>query len=402
MRNLLIFTALLLGLLGGGCRKEVTPLHTLTISLVLPKGFDLSSIPDGTEVKLISGTTGRETTVLTTEGTGVISTDQPQGIYDGSASFSVKSGNDEYLFNGLFSNLLLDSKKDVQLQLSLSKNSGGFLFKEIYFAGSKTPDGKTYSSDQFHEIYNNTNDTLYADGLCIAILEPTATKPNVWVNTDGSNLDKLPTTYQQWIIPGTGKEHPVLPGKSIVIAQDGIDHQKDPNGNPLSPVNLAKADWETYAASSGKDTDSPGVPNLVMMYTTSSAMTDWMASIDGSAVILFRLPVPWTQFVADPANFMTKPGVTSTTKYLMIPKGYVIEAVEVVQVDPTKRYKRLPTELDAGYTYLDEGSLSSKSIRRKVKLIVDGRVIYKDTNNSTADFLHDLAPTPWMNPANVE
>lgn len=86
----------------------------------------------------------------------------------------------------------------------------------------------------------------------------------------------------------------------------------------------------------------------------------------------------------------------------MIPKGYVIEAVEVVQVDPTKRYKRLPTELDAGYTYLDEGSLSSKSIRRKVKLIVDGRVIYKDTNNSTADFLHDLAPTPWMNPANVE
>lgn len=147
MRNLLIFTALLLGLLGGGCRKEVTPLHTLTISLVLPKGFDLSSIPDGTEVKLINGTTGRETTVLTTEGTGVISTDQPQGIYDGSASFSVKSGNDEYLFNGLFSNLLLDSKKDVQLQLSLSKNSGGFLFKEIYFAGSKTPDGKTYSSE---------------------------------------------------------------------------------------------------------------------------------------------------------------------------------------------------------------------------------------------------------------
>lgn len=402
MKKLVIISIFLMGFLTFSCKKNVTPTYTLTLALTFPSGFNLASVPDGTEVKLISSETGRETIVLTVGGTGIISSLLTEGTYNGSTGFTVKVGPDEYVFNGVLSNVLLNKDSNIPMQLVLSKNTGGFIFKEIYYAGSKTPDAKPYPSDQFLEIYNNSNETLYADGLCFSVLEPVAAKPSVWVNTDGSIMDKLPCTYQAWIIPGTGKEHPVLPGKSIVIAEDGIDHKTDPNGNSLSPVNLGKAEWETYVAASGKDTDSPGVPNLVMMYTTSVLMQDWTMSVDGSAVILYRLPGAWDQFVADPTNLNTKPGITSTTQYLMIPKSYVIDAVEIVQLDETKRYKRLPIELDAGYTYLDAGSYSSKSIRRKAKLIVDGRVIYKDTNNSTADFLHDLVPTPWVNPTAVE
>ena len=402
MKKLLVFPILMLLLFAISCRKDVTPTYTLTIPLIFPTGFTLAGVPDGTEVKLISSTSGRETIVLTTGGTGIISVILTEGTYNGSCSFTVKVGADEYLFNGIMSNVLLNKDSNVPMPLVLSKNTGGFVFKEIYYAGSRTPDAKPYYADQFHEIYNNSNDTLYADGLCIAFLDQVAAKPNVWVNADGSMMDKLPCTNQSWIIPGTGKEHPVLPGRSIVIAEDGIDHKTDPNGNPLSPVNLGKADWESYMAAPGKDTDSPGVPNLVMTYTTNTGIQDWVTSVDGSAVILYRLPVPWEQFVADPANLKTRPGIISATQYLMIPKSYVIDAVEVVQADETKRYKRLPIELDAGYTYLDAGSYSSKSIRRKAKLIVDGRVIYKDTNNSTVDFLHDLDPTPWVNPTAVE
>jgi hypothetical protein len=86
----------------------------------------------------------------------------------------------------------------------------------------------------------------------------------------------------------------------------------------------------------------------------------------------------------------------------MVDKKHVIDAVEIVRVETDKRYKRLHTELDAGYTYLDGGTYCSKSVRRKAKLIVEGRVIYKDTNNSTEDFLHDLTPTPGVNPTAVE
>ena len=401
MKKLVIISIFLVGILAS-CKKDVTPTYNLTIPLTFPTGFTLGSVPDGTEVKLINALTGRETILVTAGGTGTVTTVLTEGTYDGSCSFTVKVGTDEYVFNGVLSKVVLSKDASVPMPLVLAKNTGGFILKEIYFAGSKTADAKTYYSDQFHEIYNNSNETLYADGLCISVMEQTANNPNVWVNADGTIMDKLPCTFQTWIIPGTGKEHPVLPGKSIVIAQDAIDHKTDPNGNPLSPVNLAKADWESYVAASGKDTDTPGVPNLTLMYTTSVSMVDWLHSVFGSAVILFRLPVAWETYVADVTNFKTKPGSTSTTQFLMIPKSYVIDAVEIVNADETKRYKRLPTDLDAGYTYLDGGTYCSKSIRRKAKLVVEGRVIYKDTNNSTADFLHDLTPTPWINPTAVE
>jgi hypothetical protein len=189
-----------------------------------------------------------------------------------------------------------------------------------------------------------------------------------------------------------------------VIAQDGIDHKTDPNGNPLSPVNLGKADWESYVEASGKDTDSPGVPNMTLMYTTSVSMVDWLHSVFGAAVVIFRLPagVAWTDFAKDPANFKTKPGSTSTTQFFMVSKSLVIDAVEIVSPETAKQNKRLPLDLDAGFTWIDGGTYCSKSIRRKAKLIVDGRVIYKDTNNSTNDFLHDLTPTPRINPTSLE
>jgi hypothetical protein len=380
---------------------QVTPTHQVNIHLVLPGGFTDGTIPDAVLIKVKNLSTGRETE-LTADATGSVTTALAEGNYSLSSSFSLKAGNVEYTFNGIINEYLLTMETTIMLNLTLAKNSGGFVIKEVYFSGSKTPEAKSYYDDQFHEIYNNTNDTLYADGLCIGVLEQVSSSPNVWVNGDGSFMDQLPLAFHVWIVPGTGKQHPVMPGKSIVIAQDGINHKSDPNGNPLSPVNLGNADWETYVDVAGKDLDSPGVPNLTMMYTTSATMYDWLHSVFGAAVVIFRLPTAWQTYVADAANFKTKPGSTSTTKYFMIDKKNVIDGVEIVRAETDKRYKRLPNDLDAGYTYLDGGTYCSKSVRRKVKMIVNNRVIYQDTNNSTNDFLHDLVPTPGVNPATVE
>ncbi|MCE1198789.1 MAG: DUF4876 domain-containing protein [Marinilabiliales bacterium] len=392
---------LLLALLLVQCKREITPAHLLNLTLTLPKVFGQVKFPPTTAITLTNTETGR-IQIKQPDENGLLSIPLAEANYKISCDLDLPIDGLDYIFHKSMNSLNLNQDTDLQLELILGSNTGGFVFKEIYYVGSMTPEGKQYGSDQFHEIYNNTTDTLYADKLCIGLLQQVGNNPNVWLNPDGTVMDNLPLTYQVWIVPGSGKEHPVYPGQSFIIAQDGINHKKDPNGNPNSPVDLSHADWETYMEVSGKDLDSPSVPNLTMMYTTSTTINDWSASVNGSAVILFRLPVEWKTYVDNPANFKTLPGSSSSTKYFMVNKNYVLDAVEIVSPDETRRYKRLPESLDAGLVFTVGGSYCGKSIRRKARFIIDGRVIYKDTNNSTADFLHDLIPTPGINPTAIE
>ena len=69
---------------------------------------------------------------------------------------------------------------------------------------------------------------------------------------------------------------------------------------------------------------------------------------------------------------------------------------------PNQRVVRLRSEVDAGIVFMAK-PYGAKSIRRKVESIApDGRVILKDTNNSTDDFLRDVDPTPGIIPHTVD
>ena len=95
-------------------------------------------------------------------------------------------------------------------------------------------------------------------------------------------------------------------------------------------------------------------------------------------------------------NLIAKPSSTgsNTTFFTKVANKYLIDAVETVKDEAHAIYKRFSPELDAGYTYVTTGSYSGKCIRRKIKEIANGRVIYQDTNNSTSDFLKDVEPKP--------
>ena len=85
----------------------------------------------------------------------------------------------------------------------------------------------------------------------------------------------------------------------------------------------------------------------------------------------------------------------------MVHKDWVIDGVECNRTEEDKRFKRLPTSVDAGMTW-SLATYNSKSVRRKAEKILDGKVIYKDSNNSTNDFINDLTPTPFVHPATVD
>lgn len=395
--NLLIVIILTVALFVS-CQKDGAKLYDISVQVSYPTGYtasDLSKI----KVTLVNSQTAREDSART-DATGLALFQVEQGTYTISASISTV----DFAFNGISENVnLSDLTPNINISLVAVALKGGLVFKEIYYTGSKTSAQTSYYSDQFHEIYNNSDEIIYLDGLCLGVLEPASSSASAWVNTDGSLMDQIPVTFHTWMWPGTGQTYPLAPRTSIVVAQDAINHQTDPAGNPSSPVNLANAQWETYVQAPGKDTDTPGVPNLTLVYTTSTTMFDWLSSVFGAAVVMFRLPtgLDYQTFVSTPANFKTKPGSSGTTQYLMVDKSWVIDAVEEVQSDPTKQYKRLPTSLDAGKIWCS-GTYVSKSIRRKVDKIIDGKVIYKDTNNSTVDFLGEQTPTPFVHPTVVD
>ena len=56
------------------------------------------------------------------------------------------------------------------------------IFKEIYYCGSRPEKGGVYFRDQFYEIYNNSADILYLDGIYFANLTPgtATTKLPIW------------------------------------------------------------------------------------------------------------------------------------------------------------------------------------------------------------------------------
>ncbi len=263
---------------------------------------------------------------------------------------------------------------------------GGLVIKEVYYTASQTPSGGNYFSDQFVEIYNNSTDTLYLDSLCIADIHGSAGLINPGslptpFNTDNANA----YASNIWRIPGTGKQRPLAPGKSIVIAQDGVNH-KDATLNPNSPVDLSNADWETFnERPDNRDADAPGVPNLERVYFTGGF--DWLMPVFGPSLVIFK---------ADFASLeqVPIPGASPTaTPRIKIPNNIVMDGVEFLRDGTSASFKRLPAALDAGFAFAD-GTYNKQSLRRKTSTTINGRRVLQDNNNSTADFEKIPLPTP--------
>lgn len=265
---------------------------------------------------------------------------------------------------------------------------GALVIKEVYYTGSQTPSGGTYFSDQFIELYNNSTDTLYLDSLLIA---------DIYGNSGQINPTSLPTPFQSdadavyassiWRIPGTGRQHPLAPGGSAIIAQDGINHRTDPNGNAASPVDLSTANWETYnERPDNRDLDAPGVPNLERIYFTGGF--DWLLTVFGPGVVIFRHPDP------SALQQVAVPGLpASFAPRIRIPNGFVVDAFEAVQNGNSGSYKRLTAAVDGGFVFA-AGTYTSQSARRKVAATIGARRVLQDTNNSTNDFVIITPPTP--------
>jgi hypothetical protein len=251
----------------------------------------------------------------------------------------------------------------------------------------------TYYYGGFLELTNNSDTTIYLDGLAVgdayakafdlrqgwcAASDFVTTDPDgVWTRFFGS-------------VPGRGRDHPLAPGASAAIATDGIDHSALVDG----ALDLSHADFEFIG---NADVDNPGVPNMVDL-----TMKFWAYMPHGLVSGFFTTSVV-IAFVALPVDTASLPH-TPGNDYVRIPRDRLLDVV-ASRANHIFQWPECPHIVHSNFDRHPARFLTPSyqvaevvSAHRKVAYTrPDGRKILQHTRSGMTDFF--IAPrTPWVLP----
>ena len=282
---------------------------------------------------------------------------------------------------------------------------GNFVLAEIFFAGTETPEGKRYIGDKYFVIFNNSADTLSADGLIL--LEADLNSVQKYDLGDHDFRDKYFAVDAMYRVPGDGNTYRVAPGQALLIADNAMDH----TAANINSFDLSTADFEWYDVSSSAgatDVDNPDVPNLDKLYCYTQ--TIWVPHNQGHKSFgLARFPEGMTSeqyfatdsfYVKYDYEIVTAAGTFSQSrKSYMIPNEWMVDGVNLAPLE-TFQWLTMSDKIDAGYTYVaptgSDVTRFGKAVRRKTKALLNGRRLLQDTNNSTDDFDPAVPADPYF------
>lgn len=423
--SIIVLLALVIQSCSNNDENEALKPVNFSISVKYDETFN-SLITKSSSVTIVNNETGNKYTIKSDDSGNAQFNQILPGVYSVSATKVMQSAEftdtfgytpteTEINFNGSASSVTVNNKTtSINVVMKTSK-VGDFVLKQIHYGGSDTQKGASIR-DQFIEIYNNSNTVQYADGLYIAQLYgsfATTVYPYTlangqydWSKSTGMTIGNAANTDYVYasnifIIPGNGTQYPVQPGKSIVIAQNAINHKSnymDNNGKSVSILNpdltldLSTADFESFLGTYLGDTylydiQNPAVPDLNIAYWGNKNKDMILDTAGRYGYAIFKMPS------ADFASLKSyKNPKGETTLYLQVPNSVIIDGVDTTK-DLGTNYipKKLATQIDGGTTYLPSGAFSSKSVIRKTKTTIAGRIILQDTNNSSNDFVEITA-----------
>ena len=268
-----------------------------------------------------------------------------------------------------------------------------FIFSEIFFNGERNS-GKMMHPDQYIVVYNPSNETLYADGLCIAVTHHLS-----WWDKAMWYDEYYPTRVPVGgfiTIPGSGKEHAVEPGERFVIAFTAIDHS-DVDGYDHA-VDLRGADYEVYYGPDANDVDNPEVPN-VLITENGDSFGFFMQPRGYVSPLMFKLENGNESTVkafvaahtsrsknlipADPEK--GTPEEIVEIDILSVDTKDIIDGVQTSDVPQDVKTRVIPEIVDRGKFLVNGCHRQELAVRKSV--VANGRTFYQDTNNSTNDFI---------------
>lgn len=385
IKYLLIF---LFGLFGGGCDDfpgiESKPNLTereVTFRIILKDNSGLMNIlfgsdkVRGAQINLKSNLLGLEYN-LTTDSNGLVSitgiisdkyiitanrvmTPDEMQIVSGTPASNIKLINR----TKRIIELNASSNQEIIIEMDMVAGTSPLVMSEIYACGP--PGAGLYYHDKYVEIFNQSDSTLYLDGLIIAVVY-------VYAPTWTHYRDDPEYVHSKniWYFPGNGTDYPIQPGQFILCAEDAIDHRI----NAPNSVDLSQSDFEFYK-DDAPDIDNPAIPNMIRFYQPSG--TDWLIAGETGALVLAKCPID---------------SIKPFDDQFLIPYKTILDGVEYMS-DPTRLDRKILNEsIDAGAT----GGIQFYTGKSMERILISdiGRKILKDENNSSVDFMIISPPSP--------
>lgn len=283
-----------------------------------------------------------------------------------------------------------NSSNQINLLLNVSTGKEGFVISEIFFRGTQTPNGKAYFADQYIKITNNTNELMYADSLVIMESAFTNGVKHKYIKDYRNEGFAAGAIY---MIPGKGKDVPVKPGETLLLALNGKNH-KSVNANSFD---LSNANFEFYDVSTNnyKDEQNANVKDLERIFTTSASIL--VLNMRGNkAYAIGKIQGTIKDFLKN--NYYEAQynndvnGKLMTQKAYFLPSAWIIDAVNVDMKDNPHDWNIIPVSMDNGFTYCSDNAKDKSGIGTAVvRKMKNGK--YVDTNNSSEDFTPKAKPT---------
>ena len=255
-------------------------------------------------------------------------------------------------------------------------NTAGLKINEIYYAGPVN--NEFYFYDQFVELYNGGQDTVYLDGSII-IRGGNYVLAGHDTDNDGDldyfYFDEVSGEEHRCFVyafqldgdPINGREYPVAPGEYAVIASDAIDHR----GIIPTSIDLSNANYEFYNPYFFRDPNDPDIPDYLNIITGEygkETTVDFMISVASDIILL-----------ASGEDSEYWDGIDIDT---------IIDGVEYSS--GKNHIHQVDERIDKGSAGIEPDRVMTKYSGMSIQRIRPGF----DTNNSTVDFMILDHPTP--------
>ena len=266
------------------CSESEDQSYSVHIQLLPPDGY--TALPyEEMEVTLTNKDQGTVYS-LHCSSTGQASLDVEPGYYSASVHHQTNAG---LIFSGRIESLALlpdqgETPDIIELPLSQAKTNA-LVIKEIYFGGCKGY-YENYQADQYITLYNNSDQTIYLDGLCVGVVDPGNNLESPWMAY--TEMKRIPVNDLTWQFPGSGKEYPLAPGEETTIATNAVDHTGGEFQHANS-VDLSSVDWGFWDVSLERQNITAGVKPMTLLANLNPLLVMYALPVNGPTFMVFSL-----------------------------------------------------------------------------------------------------------------